>query len=440
MFQIQRKISLARGMADLLTTFVSHGGGMLVGMAMQSLLAWTLGAEGRGEYAVCLIISSIIAVIATLGADRAVSYYISTNKRHVNCIISFTVLYFGLAACMVLWFFPMVMQIKIQFFTKVSEKALNSAVLWAVSMVALSFCYSILSGMREFNFLAKLTLSKCSVTLLISFAILKTTNLGIRAPIIADTISGFGSGIIAFLFLLHKSNYRWEWPNSLLIRKIMHYALRAFISTIGMIANARIGTILLAFYVNNKSLGFFALSMSFLSQLLSISDVTAKIIQPRISASQGGRCDLVNLCARWIGILVLTIGVMLVIFANTWIPILLSTEFLPISGIIIILLPGIWLRAVAKVLYPFFNGINRPEIVSISIAINLISNLLILIAVIEPYGLKGAAWATTISFSLSTIYVICKYIKITGCALLEIFVVRKKDSNLLIDQFLRMKA
>jgi O-antigen/teichoic acid export membrane protein len=440
MLQIQRKIHLTRGMADLLTTFVSHGGGMLVGLAMQSLLAWALGAEGRGEYAVCLIISSFIAVISTIGADRSVSYYISTNKYPPNRIISFTVLYFCLAACMVLWLFPLVMQIKIDFFAKVSEKALNSAVLWAVSMVALSFCYSILSGMREFNFLAKLTLSKSSVTLLMAFAILKTTNLGIRAPIIADTISCFGGAIIVFLFLVNKFNYRWEWPYLPLIQKIIHYALRAFISTIGMIANARIGTILLAFYVNNRSLGFFALSMSFLSQLLSISDVTAKIIQPRIAASQMGRCDLVNLCARWIGILVLSIGVMLVILAHTWIPILFSTEFLPISEIIIILLPGIWLRAVAKVLYPFFNGINRPEIVSISMAINFISNLLILIAVIEPYGLKGAAWATTISYSLSTLYVIRKYIIITRCALWEIFVVRKKDSNLLIDQFLRIKA
>jgi O-antigen/teichoic acid export membrane protein len=427
-------------MEDFLATLFSQGGGVLVGLAMQSLLAWTLGAEGRGEYAICLIISSLFAVALTFGMDRSVSYYISTRNHSLNSIVSFAVLYFCIAACAALFVFPVVTGLKLNFFAKASEKALNSAGLWAISLICLSFCYSILSGMRQFNFLAKLTLMKASFTLILSFILLNTTDLKIRAPIVADAVSCFGSAVIVLLILIYNFGYRWEWPGFRITRKILNYALRAFTSTIGMIANARIGTILLAFYVDNRSLGFFALSMSFLSQLLSISDVTAKIIQPRIAASQNGRNDLVNLCARWIGILVLIIGVLLVILAHFWIPILFSAEFLPILEIIIILVPGIWLRAVAKVLYPFFNGINRPEIVSISTAINLISNLLILLAVLKPYGLKGAAWATTISYSLSTLYVIHRYIKITGSALLDIFVVRKKDSNLLIDQFLSIKA
>lgn len=435
-----RKNYLTRGMADLLSTFSAHSVGVLVGLSMQSLLAWTLGAEGRGEYAICLIFSSLLAVVFALGADGSVSYYISTKEYSRNRIVSFTVLYFCIVACLALLILPYITELNIAFFAKVSGKALHSAILWAISLIAFRFCNSILSGMREFNLLAKLTMSKVTFTLIVSFALLKTTHLDIRAPIIADTLSSFGGALTVFFLLIRKFNYRWKWPHLQLARKLMNYSLRAFPGTIGMIANARIGTILLAFYVDNRRLGFFALSMSFLSQLISISDVTARIIQPRIAVSPNGRCDLVALCARLIGLLVLFLGVMLIIFANVWIPILFSAEFLPIISIIVILIPGIWLRVVGKILYPYFNGIDRPEIVSISTFINFISNLLILLILLEPYGLKGAAWATTISYSLSTVYVIRQYLKITGSTLLQLFVIQKRDFSFFINQFLKDKA
>jgi O-antigen/teichoic acid export membrane protein len=424
MLQIIRRNYFTRGMADLISTFSAHSVGVLVGLSMQSLLAWTLGAEGRGEYAICLIFSSLLAVILVLGADGAVSYYISTKEYSRNSILSFTVLYFCIVACLALLILPYITELNIVFLAKVSGKALHSAILWTVSLIAFRFCNSILSGMREFNLLAKLIMSKVTFTLIASFALLKTTHLDIRAPIIADTLSGFGGALIVFSLLIRKFNYRWKWPNLQLARKLMNYSLRAFAGTIGMIANARI----------------FALSMSFLSQLISISDVTARIIQPRIAVSQDGRHDLVALCARLIGLLVLVSGVMLIIFANIWIPILFSAEFLPIIPIIVILIPGIWLRVVGKILYPYFNGIDRPEIVSISTFINFVSNLLILLMMLEPYGLKGAAWATTISYSLSTMYVIRQYLNITGCSLPQLFVIQKQDFYFFINQFLRFKA
>ena len=85
---------------------------------MQSLLAWTLGAEGRGEYAICLIFSTLLAVVFVFGADWSVSYHISTKEFSQNSIISFAALYFCLVASLALLLSP--------FITLVSVLAVNS--------------------------------------------------------------------------------------------------------------------------------------------------------------------------------------------------------------------------------------------------------------------------------------------------------------------------
>jgi O-antigen/teichoic acid export membrane protein len=422
-------------MSDLLVTFLSRGGAVIVGLATQSLLAWRLGPEGRGEYAICLVFGSISAVVFGLGVDWATTYYISTKRYSYDKIVTFSLIYAILSSSISLIFLPFIIDIKIAFFEKVDSKALAYTIFWSCSLNAYNLCNSILSGMRQFIILAKLMFFKVFFSLSLTFFLFNTTNLGVRAPIFADMVSCLLTAIAVIFLLIIKFKYRWKLPGFELYYKLLSYAIRFFGGSLGMIANARIATILLTFYVDKESLGIFALASSFLYQLLTISDVTATIIQPRVAVSQYGRPDLISLSSRIIGASVLFLGIVLIVFSHIWVPILFSIEFLPIIPILMILMPGIWFRVIGKILFPFFNGTNRPGIVSTTTTIHLTANIIFLLIFLSPYGLEGAAWATTISFALSTVYAIYKYLQISGDQLLNLLFLKPIDFKVFINQF-----
>lgn len=426
-------------MKDLLITFLSRGGSVIIGLAMQSLLAWKLGPEGRGEYALCLIFSSLASTICILSLDWAVNYHISAKQFSVNKIITFSIIAFLIITTLQITTLPLLTKIKIPFFTQLPNEVWMYSVIWSVSLTGFAFSTAIIAGMRNFYLLGKLTLLRIFLTFVIAFFLFEMASCDVKIPIIADTISNL---LIIFIFgflLVTKFNYRLDRPNFLLTKKIINYAVRFFGGSISMMANARIGTILLAFYVDDKkSLGYFALSMSFLAQLSTISDITARIIQPRIAESKDGRPELVSLCTRSISALVLVLGGFLTLTSTYWIPILFSSDFLPIIPIINILIPGIWLRVIGKVLFPYFNGMNYPEIVSISTFITLLSNIALLFILLPSYGLTGAALATTISYVLSTAYTVFKYLKMSGESISGL-IIPKPDDRLVLFKHLTGK-
>lgn len=425
----------SRGIQDIIVTLFSRAGIMLIGLAMQSILAWTLGADGRGAYAICLIFSTLSAVILALGVDWSINYHIATKKHSINQLLSLSILYFIFCTCVALMLLPFIVDLKIELFNKAPKQAFELAVYWALSNIAFSMSTSILAGMREFKTLAMVVVAKAVCTLIGTFLLFNTTSLYVGAPILADVISGFGVMFFIVLFLVRRHDYYWQWPKFSLIQKVGSYALRFFGGSFGMIANAHIGTILVSFYVASQELGYFAQAMAFLAQLITLADVIARVIQPRIASSEDGRPELVFLSVRMVGMLVLLVGTALTLSASLWVPILFSSEFMPVIPLLVILMPGIWLRVIGKTLYPYFNGINRPEVITISTAINILVNLTLLIILLEPYGLRGAAWATSISYGVSTSYVVYLYLKNRQETLRDIFIPRRRDVTILIDKF-----
>lgn len=422
-----KNVKFAQGAKDLAVTLFSRGSLILIGLAMQSLLAWSLGPEGRGEYAICLVFSSLSAVFFSVGVDWAVSYYFSTSHFSRSEVLSFMLLYLVIISCVIFLVLPYVIRADLDFFHKAQHQFFQFAIVWTVANIAYSFSTSMLGGMRAFNLLAVVTLVKSAIAFVGAFILLRMTPLGVRAPILADSLGSFVVMIMAFAFTMRRIEYRWVSPSIECSKQVLNYGTRMFVGSAGMIANTHMGTVLLSFYVASRELGFFSLSMSFLGQFTVVADVIARIIQPRIAASPTGRPDLVSFCARTNGSFVFIAGVVLVVSANWWVPIFFSDQFLPIIPVITILIPGIWLRVIGKTLFPFFNGTNRPEIVSISTFINLVINLGLLLLLLGPLGLEGAAWATTCAYIISTIYVVCKYRQVSGSSIREIFLPHQID-------------
>jgi len=225
----------------------------------------------------------------------------------------------------------------------------------------------------------------------------------------------------------------WEYPAWEKIRDEVHYGMRTFWGTFGMLANAQIGTILLAFFVDEGQLGLFAVAMGFLAQIITLSDVVGAVVQPRVSADEEGRPELVAMCSRLVVALSVMACLSILVFSRPLVSILFSKEFMPVVPLLFILTPGIVLRCAGKSLFPYFNGTNHPGVVSIATFLNFVVNILLLILLVPKYALAGAAFAAVGGYAVSTVFLVICFYKLSRFPVNSIFIIRWKDLKLIRD-------
>lgn len=406
---------------------------MLIGLAMQSVLAWTLGPEKRGEYAVCLIFSTFSAVVFTFGLDWATSYYIAATEKLFNQIITAVFIYSFLITIVMWPILYYVIHIPITFFNQASIYSFYLSIIWASSLILLYISTNILRGLRDFSRLATITLIRFLYVLFITLLLTSTTNLNVFAPILADISGNFFFFITIFIII--RRRWQPQLPSMGTLSNIFGYGSRMILGSVSMLANLRIATIILAFFVSKDEIGYFALAMAILTQLGSLADALNNILLPRIASSIDGRADLVSQMARFNSTVTLVIGAIILFTAKWLIPLIFSDMFIPSISLVIILFPGMWLRSTVKILFAFFNGINRPQFVSLTTFLNIFLNIILLIYSIPRWGIVGAAWVATIANIISSIFAIIMYNIKSNTALINVLIVNYMDITSLFKFF-----
>ncbi len=399
------------GIRDLIVTLSSRVGAMLIAFVMQSVLAWGLGPEGRGEYAVCLIFSTLSASCFSFGIDWASSYFIASKKKPFNQVVT-TSIGFVFVIPFIMWpTLNLIIKLPLTFFLQASEDAFVLSIIWAISTVGFLVSTSILRGVKAFLLLAFLSLAKLSWALLVTAFLMFSLKLEVLAPILGDLTGNFFAFCTMVILIRFKWNWRIEIPGRNVLKSIFSYALRMVGGTIGMAVNLRIGTVLISFFVSKEKIGYFALAMAILTQLGTLADALNNIMLPRVAGSNDGRKLLVATTARWLSTLVFCAGLLIIALSKWIIPLFFSEQFLPSIVIICILFPGMWARSICKVLFSYFNGQNLPQVVSINTGVNITLSTFFMLVCLPYWGIMGAAFANTVANLISTVFLVTIFFK-----------------------------
>jgi O-antigen/teichoic acid export membrane protein len=428
---------MKKGIQDILVTLFSRGSSMAIALGTQSALAWLLGKEGRGEYAVCLVFTSLSVVILTFGMDWAANYSIASKKLTLSESTTFSgfyifaVCFIGCPLVYLLTLWP------VDFFQKAPPEAFRLSIFWIAASMMFNFNSAQLRGLREFNFLAAATISQSLFILVGTIVGIKILGMDVLAPIAAGITGSILFCIVTLIWLKSRYALSWAFPAWQKIRQELHYGLRTFWGTLGMQVNIQIGTILLAFFVSEGQIGLFAVAMGLLSQIGNVSDVVGSVVQPRVSACEKGRPELVMLCCRIVIMLSIIACLFILVFSRPLVATLFSAEFLPVIPLLFILTPGIIIRCAGKSLFPYFNGINRPGVVSVATILNLAVNILLLVILLPKWGLPGAAWATTSGYVVSSLYLFVAFISFSKMSIWKMLLIQTSDFRLVGSSFVK---
>lgn len=421
------------GARDTAVSFSSKLAVLAISVAVQSTLAWMLGPDGRGSYAVCLLFSMVLAVVFTFGVDRAGQYFAASRKIPVERAVTGTLVALGVGAALAVILGYLLTRTGLAFL----EKAEPSSFLLALAVIPIVTFHNalvlLLVGLRRIGWMAVVTIVNVAVQLAAALVLVWALGLGVNGALGAVIAAGLVSTAISLVYLRRSGALARCRATGSDYRALVSYGLRYLVAKFSNIFYFRVGTIVLAFFVDPAGIGLFAAASTLISRVVLLPEALETALFPRIAGDERGRPELVAQSARATALVVGPGLVLLVALSGPIVRILLSPSFLPSLPLIWIIAPGIFFRATSKVLVPYFMGTDRPAVCSWAVGIGTVVNVACVFLLLPLVGLSGAAWAMTVGNLASSLILVVAFHRVTGSGFAETWLPGRADVALLVD-------
>jgi O-antigen/teichoic acid export membrane protein len=406
---------------------------LVVSLAIQSLLAWLLGPEGRGAYAVCLLFATLLAMVFTLGVDRGGQYFAASGKLSPAASITSAVVLLAIGSVVGVGVGRAIMATNAAFLSRADHSSFIVA-LALVPVVAFQNAFvTFLVGLRRFGWMAVVEVANVVAQLAAALVLVRVLGLGVNGALLSIAAAGLVSSMLAVRYLRRSGALAWRRQEGTTYRAITSYGLRYFVAKLSNLFHFRIDTMLLAFFVGSAEIGIFAAASSLVTRILLIPNALERALFSRVAAHRAGRPELIAQAARISGIVAGVALGLLVVLSEPLVRVLLSPSFLPALPLIWIIAPGVLVRAASKVLMPYFMGTNRPSICSWSVGIGTLANVAAQLVLLPSMGLRGAAVAMTTGYAISGVMLVLAFRRASGLKLLETWAPRRADVALLFE-------
>ena len=421
------------GIRDFNLTLGSKIVTLVVAIGTQSCLAWLLGPEGRGSYAVCIVFATLLNIIFAIGCDIASLYFVSSGRFSISEGITHALIYGGIASVLAITAGWILMQLPLSFLDKADPTAFCLALALIPSSLFSLLFINLLTSVQRFDWFAIMLVVHGLGQLLFTIIFVWVFPWGVNGALLANIIRGL-IVILSILFF-----FRWKY-NLILVRpsiktlwEMFHYGARYYAGKISGIMNFQVGTIMLAFFATKEDVGLFAVASQITVQAMVIPDALTTVLIPKVAGNKEGKRELVAQCARLTGLICGMLLLILAVFAKPIVVILFSHAFLPAVPLIQILAVGVLIRCACKVFVPYLLGVDRPGIVSVSTAIGTIVTLVVLWLLLPVIGLPGAAIGTVTGSIISSTLLTIGFIQLSGLGVWEVWKLKWSDWMMVVN-------
>jgi len=385
---------------------------LFFGLMTASVLARGLGQEGRGTLAMVILLPMTVATFLNMSLGSAVVHFVAKEKEQVKGIVgtSFVInivlgLLQFLVTCMAVQFAGQYLISGIDY-----NLVYLSAFLTMINTVLFGMGPSVILGMQAFKFQGYLTLCTSPLMPMGYLGLLFLGHLSVFTVIITNFIVGLIVGIITVRYLFRQIG-GLEFPIKQWTKQLLVYGGYCHLSNVIAFFNYRLDMYLLNYFKGIGPTGLYSSAVSISERLWMLSKIAANIIFPKISAMQNEK-EKQHLTVSVCGVVFLMTGLAAILFwfvAPYVIPVLLGAEFFGSVVAIQWLLPGIVTLSAGRVLSNDLAGRGKTNLNTISAAFMLVSNVAMNLYLIPIYGIKGAAIATSVSYTLGFVMIAIFY-------------------------------
>lgn len=373
------------------------------------LIARWLLPEGKGVITSVLVIITMSSTISTLGVRQSLAYYKGKGKAKDEDL--FAAIFFIWVICASIAVFLSLSLLYFQGLTKHGVLIITTALVILPFDILCAYIKGIWTGRK---WITKLNIADlCRITahfalILILVGVAKLGLIGAFIALLGAYSTEFGyiisqeTGLFGYRF---KSEFQLIKS---LIRKGVGYAAALIIFQM----NYRVDIIILGHYVEASEIGLYSIGVSMAELIWQLPSILGFVVFSYSAATQDATdfSHKVWMTVKKILPLCCLGGCLISLLAPKLIPFLYGEVFRPSVPVLWMLMPGIVLSVAFKILHSDMAGRGKPllavRIFSSALVCNIVLNLLL----IPRYGIIGAAFASTITYSSSSIVFIYKYL------------------------------
>lgn len=384
--------------------FLDKGYGAVLTLYVYAKMATYFGTEVFGIWNYIISFGSLLPAVASLGLNFIIVKRLKKNPLISDKILSISFylrLFTGVITAVILFISYAILNIN---FT--NDLLLVIILLFSSQIVLNSNIYV---QKNEANLRNRKTVIARSISLTLFF-ILKLLAIEWELDIVYFASLTLLEYLLFFILIKVREDHKLNLPSSYFRKKIgpslLKEGLPLMLAAITTTLYLKIDQLFIASFTNNADVGIYAASSRISEFLYAIPVIISNVFFPKIMNALS-KFEVDNLLNKMFA-LALAIAVLCVLFITTFsdtiIEITYGSEYRLASQVLKVHAWTIILMSLLVTSSKYLLKINRQDIIFKRELMGLISNIALNFILIPKYGIMGAAWATLISYSVSSFF------------------------------------
>jgi stage V sporulation protein B len=395
------------------------------------ILARALGPEGRGVYAVAVLMPAVISLLLQLGIGPANVYYFSKELIHPDELIAHSI---ALSILLGVVFFLLIFAYaEISRTTQLlgigTQYALVACV--ALPFVLLTVCLmGVLQGAQRFVHFNALLLSQYALpalALVIAMLIHRSTLSAVTAYTASTALT---AGVALYAVApLPRTFVRLRRST---LRQLLRFGLISYLGTVTSFVNYRFDVFIVNLFVGARQVGLYSVGTGLAEIVWYISNAASIVLAPRVAAADRAQADRITESVGRVVAFSTLVGAAVLAAAAPFIVVaFFGAAFAESVWAVWFLLPGIVTYAVGRILSMYLLGRNKLKIDLLAASIGMAVTLVLDFVLIPRFGFRGAAVASSIAYTCAMAVDLVWVTRNSSITLRALLIPRREDARII---------
>lgn len=409
--------------SNILTTFSTRIAVVALALISSIILARVLGPEGRGLFALVLLLPELAVTFGLLGFEQANAVYAGLEPTKRRALIWQSIITASVGGGVIAFAGACFLILGAPGFEELIRGPLWLYLLALVTVPAEminAYWLAILRGMNRILLLNTIELGTKIVSVILIVVLVGWLRFDVAGAVWANV----AVSLIVVILLVFLFNYLGTWGkpsfDRFLWKRAGRFALPAYFGTVLSYFNYRIDQLIVAALLPPTQLAFYVIAVGLAERLWILTGSVSTALLPHLTNSQERDPALSAVIARhvmvWTGVACCFVFAL----AELAVRIMYSSAFVEAVAPLRWLLPGIFMLSIGKVLVAEILAREKVYVTMwvavVAAIVNIVGNLLL----IPHMGISGAAIASSFSYSLVSLLVIWIYVQETGVPATEL--------------------
>lgn len=390
-------------------------------------LARLIGPSGKGDYYLLTFLPPTLMVLCQLGLPPAFGFF-SARGFTRGLVVRTVVLtgFISIPVLLMMWALLPVLQETILY--GLGTVAIVVPLLALPLLLHATFTTAIVFGRQAVRWaaLVSICVSISATSLILILA--GVLGLGVWGALIAFVLTA-AIQAVGFLLGASRVSRSRSAAGSVSYRDLLRYGLPLYPGSLTSFFGYRADVYLLAWMLADPSapLGYYSMAVSMAELVFFLPNAVGTFFFPHVAGASREDSDRqVPFVSRVTLVMTGAVGLALLPLASAAILILLPA-FRPSLPALYVLLPGVVAMSISKVLDSYVLGLGRSGLVSVVSILAFVVNVILNLFLIPRYGIVGAAGASLVSYTLSSIMYSVIAARLAGARPIDFWIPRAAD-------------